>query len=101
MGIVLLAVSSLLAADPTFYKDVAPILQSRCEECHRPGEAAPMSLMTYKRARPFAKAMETAVLSRKMPPWLADPQHGSFSNDRRLSEKEIATLVQWARTGAK
>jgi len=60
-----------------------------------------MSLMTYKQARPFAKAMETAVLSRKMPPWHADPQHGSFSNDRRLSEKEIATLVQWARTGAK
>src|SRR5262245_9808084 len=86
------AVSAMAATAPkqvTFTKDVLPVLQQRCQECHRPGEAAPMSLLTYKDARPWAKAMKTAVLSRKMPPWHADPAHGEFSNDRRLSQSEI------------
>jgi hypothetical protein len=97
------SVTALAANLPaaTFYKDVLPVLQKNCQSCHRPGEAAPMSFLTYETARPWAKAIKTAVASRKMPPWHADPAHGKFVNDRRLSEKEIATLVSWADSGAK
>src|SRR5207247_8672517 len=55
----------------TFYKDVVPVLQKNCQTCHRPGQIAPMSLLTYKEARPWAKAMKAAVIARKMPPWFA------------------------------
>jgi hypothetical protein len=88
------------AATPTFTKDVAPILQTRCQECHRPGEAGPFPLMTYEQVRPWAKAMKTAVLQRKMPPWFADPRYGKFSNDHSLKQAEIDTLVAWADGGA-
>ena len=75
--------------DPvTFHRDVLPLLQQRCQQCHRPGEVAPMSLLTYKETRPWAASIREAVLLKKMPPWFADPAHGSFSNDRRLSERE-------------
>ena len=84
----------------TFNKDVLPILQKNCQTCHRPGEIAPMSFLTYKDARPWAKAMKTAVVSRKMPPWFADPAYGHFANDRRLSDADIKTLVAWADGGA-
>ena len=88
------------APKATFNKDVAPILYKRCAECHRPGEIAPMSLLTYKDARPWAKAIREKALERAMPPWLADPRYGHFENDRRLSQKEIDTLVAWADGGA-
>src|SRR5262245_62000297 len=84
----------------TFHKDVEPILQKNCQICHRPGEAAPMSLLTYKDAQPWAKAIRGAVIQRKMPPWFADPAHGEFANDRRLSQKEIETVVSWVDAGA-
>ncbi|MBL8177527.1 MAG: thiol-disulfide isomerase [Bryobacterales bacterium] len=87
-------------AKPEFSKHVAPILNSRCVECHRPGEAAPMAFTTYQETRPWAKAIKAAVLTKKMPPWLADPAHGKFANDRRLSSEEIATIVAWADHGA-
>ncbi|MFN7939375.1 MAG: cytochrome c [Bryobacteraceae bacterium] len=87
-------------ANPNFSKHVAPILNNRCVECHRAGEAAPMAFTSYKEARPWAKAIKAAVLTKKMPPWLADPAHGKFSNDRRLSNEEIETIVAWADTGA-
>ncbi|MEO7651844.1 MAG: thiol-disulfide isomerase [Bryobacteraceae bacterium] len=95
--------SSLVAAkspQPTFHKDVLPILQKRCQQCHREGESAPMALVTYKDARPWAKAMREAVLTGKMPPWFADPKHGSFLNDRRLAQKDVETLAAWADGGA-
>src|SRR5258708_6071157 len=85
----------------TFYKDVLPVLQKDCQGCHRPGEAAPMSFLTYDQTRPWAKAMKQAVLGKQMPPWFADPHYGKFSNDRTLSTAEIDTLVSWADTGAK
>jgi hypothetical protein len=85
----------------TFFKDVLPILQKNCQGCHRPGEAAPMSFMTYQDARPWAKAIREAVLLKKMPPWFADPHYGKFSNDRSLKQSEIAILVAWAEGGAK
>src|SRR5437879_10359905 len=84
----------------TFYKDVISILQKNCQTCHRPGEIAPMSFMTYKDTRPWAKAMKTAVLSRQMPPWFADPNYGHFANDRTLSDATIKTLAAWADGGA-
>src|SRR5436305_162607 len=84
----------------TFSKDVLPILQKNCQTCHRPGQVAPMSLISYKDARPWAKAIKAAVTTRKMPPWFADPQVGHFTNDRSLKQGEIETLVQWADSGA-
>src|SRR5229473_4586527 len=79
----------------TFHKDVAPVLQRRCQNCHRAGEIGPMPLLTYRDARPWAKAIAEAAATRKMPPWFADPAHGKFSNDRSLSASEIGTLVSW------
>jgi len=104
-AILTLVVSAVAIAAPsnssvTYYKDVAPIVQNRCQECHRPGEVAPMSFMTYDQVRPWAKAMKTAVLTKKMPPWSADPHYGKFSNDRSLSQAEIDTLVAWTDGGA-
>ena len=87
------------AAAPTFSKDVAPILYENCTNCHRPGEIAPMSLLTFKDARPWAKSIATQVAKGSMPPWHADPSHGEFLNDRRLSEKDKATLVAWGNAG--
>jgi hypothetical protein len=87
------------ALKPTFYKDVLPILQSNCQSCHRSGEVAPMSLMTYEETRPWAMAIKLAVLTKKMPPWYADPQYGHFSNERTLTPQEIRTLVSWVDGG--
>jgi len=84
----------------TFNKEVLPILQKNCQSCHRPGEIAPMSFLTYKDARPWAKAIKAAVVSRKMPPWFADPKYGHFANDRTLRDSTISTLVAWADNGA-
>ena len=88
------------AESPTFYGDVLPILQARCQECHRPGEAAPMPLLTYSQTRPWAKSIRAQVLAKKMPPWFADPCCGKFSNDRSLSAPERDTLARWAENGA-
>jgi hypothetical protein len=100
----LLAGTALWAAPagsvPTFSKDVAPILYSRCAQCHRAGEAAPMALTSYQEARPWAKAIKAAVLQHAMPPWLADAHYGGFKNERRLSQQDIETLAAWADGGA-
>jgi hypothetical protein len=88
------------AVNPTFSKDVAPILYNRCLECHRPGEAAPMAFTSYAEVRPWAKAIKQAVLAHTMPPWLADPHFGSFRNDRRLPEEAIRTITAWVDAGA-
>ncbi|RPI52757.1 MAG: cytochrome c, partial [Acidobacteria bacterium] len=82
------------AADaPTFTRDVAPILFKHCVGCHRPGEAAPMSLVTYESARPFARAIANAVDKRTMPPWHADAPAGTFHNERLLTDAERTTLL--------
>jgi mono/diheme cytochrome c family protein len=85
---------------PTFTKDVAPIFYSRCVECHRPTMFAPMSLVKFDEARPWARSIKQRVAARTMPPWGADPAHGVFKNDPRLSDKEIATIVAWVDAGA-
>ncbi len=89
------------AKEVTFHKDVEPLLQQHCQGCHRPGEAAPMSLLQYDDARKWAAAIKEAVKLRKMPPWFADPAHGQFSNDRRLSQDQIDIIAQWADGGKK
>jgi hypothetical protein len=81
---------------PTFYRDVLPILQQRCQGCHRPGEIAPMPFVTYADTQPFATAIAADASARKMPPWFADPTVGHFSNDPSLSPKQISTLMWWA-----
>ncbi|MGH9763327.1 MAG: hypothetical protein ACREAC_21060, partial [Blastocatellia bacterium] len=85
----------------TFSKNVAPIFFKNCAECHRPGEIAPMSLLSYKDARPWARSIRDKVASRQMPPWSADPHYGEFSNDRRLSQQDVNTIVAWVDQGAK
>jgi len=95
------AVLAATAPTPvTFYKDVLPVLQKNCQTCHRPGEAAPMAFLTYDSTRPWAKAIKTAVLTKKMPPWFADAHYGKFSNDRSMAQSDIDTLVNWVDTGA-
>jgi mono/diheme cytochrome c family protein len=91
----------------TFTKDVLPILQENCQDCHRTGGAnlggmvAPMAFVTYQEVRPWAKAIAREVQARNMPPWDASPEfHGVFKNERSLNDDEIATLVAWAATGA-
>jgi hypothetical protein len=82
LGSVSLLKAGTATSQPTFYKDVLPVLQKNCQTCHRPGEMAPASFLTYDSTRPWAKAIKTAVLTKKMPPWFADPHYGRFANDR-------------------
>jgi hypothetical protein len=103
LGACLSLATTVIAApkpSPTFSKDVAPILQARCQGCHRPGEAAPMPLLSYQEARPWAKSIKEAVVLKRMPPWFADTSVGHFRNDRSLSQDEINTLVSWVDAGA-
>jgi len=104
-GLTALLVVGVSASGPaktsaTFTKDVAPILFNRCIECHRTGEIAPMSLVTYQEVRPWAKSIRQRVVERSMPPWSADPHVGKFSNDPTLSQKEIDSIVSWVDGGA-
>jgi len=86
----------------TFTKDIAPIFQEKCEACHRPDSIAPMSLLTYEEARPWAKAIRERVITRQMPPWHLDKTVGiqKFKNDRSLSDAQIDTIVKWVDAGA-
>src|SRR4051794_26636280 len=102
LWVLLACAASALAADKplTFTHDVAPILYQHCVKCHRPGEVAPMSLLDYKSARPWARSMREAVPPRRMPPWMADPHFGTFSNDPSLKPEEIAVITKWVDAGA-
>jgi len=88
------------ASAPTFSKDVAPIFYANCTSCHRPGEIAPMSLLTYKDARPWGKATAAKVADGTMPPWHADPQYGQFVGERRLTDAQKSTIAKWVAAGA-
>jgi hypothetical protein len=96
------AVTTSRTAEITFTKDVAPILQRSCQTCHRPGAIAPMSLLTYEDARPWARSIKQKVASREMPPWYVDRHVGitKFKSDPSLTDAEIATLTAWADSGA-
>lgn len=106
-ALVLTTALSLAEDRVAFYRDVLPILQENCQECHRPaganygGMVAPMSLQTYQEVRPWAKAIVQQVASREMPPWdAAKDFHGVFRNERSLTDEEIALIERWVRTGA-
>src|SRR6516162_11402207 len=81
---------------PTFHKDVLPILEDHCQSCHRPGEIAPMPFVTYNDVKPWAPSIKVAVESKSMPPWFADRRYGKFSNDPSLTPQQIATISGWA-----
>jgi len=102
-----LTLTSVSAQQPapgqvTFTKDVAPILQRSCQNCHRPGAVAPMSLLTYEDTRPWARSMKNRVSKREMPPWTLDKNVGiqEMKNDISLTDAEIATVVKWVDAGA-
>ena len=101
-----LAIPAFAAAQatpaPTFTKDVARIFQEKCESCHRPDSIAPMSLVTYEEARPWARSIKNRVASRQMPPWHIDKTIGiqHFQNDRSLSDAQIETILKWVDAGA-
>jgi hypothetical protein len=107
LALCFIAVPSTSAGDTksgrmiTFTRDVAPIFFKNCATCHRQGELAPMSLLTYKDARPWARSIKEKVVTRQMPPWHADPQYGHFINDARLGQGEIDIIVAWVDGGAK
>lgn len=101
LALLTLAAAAAAAEAPTFNKDVLPILQRNCQNCHRPGQVAPMSLLDYEHARPWAKAIRAKVVAREMPPWNADPKIGRFSNDSSLKQDEIDTIAAWVDQGAR
>ena len=101
LGMTLLTMSAQ-AQQPsiTFNKDILPIMQKNCQSCHRPGQIGPFSMLNYTDVRPWAKAIKTAVVSRTMPPWLADPNYGHFENDRSLRREEVEKIAAWVDAGA-
>jgi hypothetical protein len=108
LGIIALVVCSSLAFQratvpapaPTFYKDVLPVLQGHCQSCHRPGEVAPMPLVTYQQTRPWANAIAHEVQMKMMPPWFADSRYGRFANDPSLTQQQISIITAWVAAGA-
>jgi len=107
LSLVLALSAPSLAADPTtgpvtFSKDVAPILQEKCQQCHQPNSIAPMSLITFQDARPWARSIKQRVITRQMPPWHIDPSVGvhEFKNDMSLTDGQIDTIVRWVDAGA-
>lgn len=101
VGAAAVSTSSSPAVVPPTFADVAPILFSQCASCHRPGAIGAMSLLTFDEVRPWAKAIRAKVVSREMPPWGADPAYGRFRNARRLTDAQIATIVDWVDGGAR
>jgi hypothetical protein len=85
---------------PVFYRDILPILQDHCQVCHRQGDIAPMPFVNYEQTRPWAAAIKSAVQSKQMPPWFADPRYGKFSNDPSLTAQQIAVIAAWVDAGA-
>src|SRR6185436_11878558 len=99
--ILLLSLAVVPAAEtPTFNKDIAPVIYQNCAICHRPGEVAPFSLMTYQDVARRAKLIQTVTERRFMPPWKAEHGYGDFANERRLSDAQISTIRAWAEAGA-
>src|SRR5207249_10604067 len=101
-AVLAVSVTTAVAQDVTFTKDVAPILQRSCQNCHRPDSIAPMRLLTYDQVRPWARAIKQNVVLRNMPPWHIDPNIAihEFSNSVALSDAEIATIAKWVDAGA-
>jgi len=104
-GAVLAVAAPVMAADtptPTFSKDVAPIFQKKCQDCHQPNSIAPMSLITFQEARPWVRSIKERVATRQMPPWHIDRSVGvqKFKNDMSLTDEQVDTIVRWVDAGA-
>jgi len=100
VSVLILAALNCWAVTPaTFHKDLEPLLQRHCQGCHHVGDIGPMPLQSYEEVRPWAKAIRAAVVQKKMPPWFADPAHGTFLNDRSLTQAEIDTFKSWTDNG--
>jgi hypothetical protein len=99
-GLVLFSVTAGADERITFSRDVAPILQANCQECHHPGGIGPFSMMTYASTRPWAARIKSVTSQRAMPPWKAAPGYGEFENERRLTEEQIRTIAAWVDGGA-
>src|SRR6184192_1333220 len=105
VGVLGVAASATAADAPkvvTFAKDVAPIFQAKCQECHQPNSIAPMSLITYQDARPWARSIKERVATRQMPPWHIDRSVGvqKFKNDMSLSDEQVDTIIRWVDAGS-
>lgn len=94
------AAANTEAGEVTYARHIAPILQKNCQTCHHPGGIGPFSFTTYRQAKGWASMIKEVVVDKRMPPWHADPNHGEFRNDRRLSDADIAAIVKWADSGA-
>jgi hypothetical protein len=101
-GVGLALASEVAHAEVTFAKDIAPILEAKCQSCHQSGTVAPMPLVTYEDVRPWIKSMKRQVVSRQMPPWHVSKRIGiqQYKNDRSLSDREVRIIVQWVDAGA-
>ena len=107
IGLVAVSAPALAAGDTpsspvTFSRDIAPIFQEKCQQCHQPNSIAPMSLITFENVRPWARSIRQRVVTRQMPPWHIDPSVGvqKFKNDMSLSDAQIDTIVRWVDAGA-
>lgn len=92
--------AATISSTVTYYRDVLPILQKHCQSCHRPGQIAPMSFLTYKETRPWAEAMKYVVLGNRMPPWFAQRDRAPVAGHDRLTLPEVETIVKWVEQGA-
>ena len=92
--LLLFIASRLYAQEPTWYKDIAPIILTNCASCHQPGEAAPFSLWTYEDVAKRGSFIKKVVQSRYMPPWRADVSYSHFANERRLSDAQIDLIAR-------
>jgi hypothetical protein len=101
-GMAVIAAASVVnpPAPVTFYKDVLPILEAKCQSCHRPGQVAPVSFVTYRETRPWAERIKTMVVQRAMPPWSPGARYLSFTEHRLLTDRETETIVRWVEEGA-
>jgi hypothetical protein len=84
---------------PVYSRDIAPIVRQNCVSCHRPGESAPFSLLTFEDVRKHGRQIAAVTASRFMPPWLPQPGYGDFSDERRLSGAQIAEIAAWVKGG--
>lgn len=100
----MIAISAPWVVNPsgpvTYYKDVLPILEAKCQSCHRPGQVAPISFTTYRETRPWAERIKTMVVQRAMPPWSPGARYLSFTTHRILTDRETETIVRWVDGGA-
>jgi hypothetical protein len=99
LGVVATALATIIPSR-TYYQDVLPILRRHCQSCHRPGQVAPISLLSYKETRPWAEAIKYVLLAKRMPPWFRERQYLPTTSHDQLTLSEVDTIVRWVDEGA-